>query len=89
MRKLHYAGLVGVGLTLAACQQPQEDIAPAPPVGPGALVGTVAADRDGDGIADGYYDASGNYYAFQAPPCPEPPPPPEPVYQPSPTGERG
>lgn len=74
-------------LAIAACTTAEpEPVAPAPPIGPGALVGTVAADRDGDGVVDGYYDANGNYYAYQAPPCPEPPPPPPP---PMPMGERG
>ena len=77
--------VLGGSLALAACAKTEvEPIAPAPPVGPGALVGTVAADRDGDGIVDGYYSADGMYHAFVAPPCPPPPPP-----MPSPRGERG
>lgn len=72
---------------LTACANHDEmAVAPAPPAGPGAIAGSVAADRDGDGIADGYYTADGMYVAFQAPPCPPPPPPPPP---PAPTGERG
>lgn len=86
MRRLSLACMVVTGLGLSACTN-YNDPEPAPPMGAGALVGTVAADRDGDGIADGYYDANGNYYAFQAPPCPEPEP--MPTYQPTPTGERG
>ena len=88
--KISRLAVVSAGaLALAACTTPEPEPipeVPAPPIGPGALTGTVAADRDGDGVVDGYYDANGNYYAFQAPPCPEPPPPPPP---PEPIGERG
>lgn len=84
MQYKHLAILMAGTLALGACAANQEDIAPAPPVGPGSIAGSVAADRDGDGIADGYYTADGIYNAFQAPPCPPPPPPP-----PSPSGERG
>jgi hypothetical protein len=71
---------------LGACANNEDvAVAPAPPVGPGAIVGTVAADRDGDGIVDGYYTSDGTYVAFQPPPCPPPPPPPPPA----PSGERG
>jgi len=77
------AGALG-GLT--ACANTEDvAVAPAPPVGPGAIVGTIAADRNGDGIADGYYTSDGTFVAFQAPPCPPPPPPPPPP----PSGERG
>lgn len=81
-------GLLLAGATgLAACTTTEDaPIAPAPPVGPGAIVGTVAADRNGDGFVDGYYTADGMYQPFQAPPCPPPPPPPP---MPSPRGERG
>lgn len=71
---------------LTACASNREELAPAPPPGPGAIVGTIAADRDGDGVVDGYYTADGMYVAFQAPPCPPPPPPPP---LPTPRGERG
>jgi hypothetical protein len=72
---------------LTACANTEDvAVAPAPPVGPGAIIGTVAADRNGDGIIDGYYTADGVYQPFQAPPCPLPPPPPPP---PGPSGERG
>lgn len=78
---------LGTTLALGACQTPPpEPVAPPPPVGPGAIAGTVAADRNGDGIVDGYYTADGIYHPFQAPPCPPPPPPPPP---PRPSGERG
>ena len=74
-------------ITLGACAETREDIvAPAPPLGPGALPGTVAADRNGDGIADGFYTPDGVYRPFEAPPCPPPPPPPPP---PTKRGERG
>lgn len=77
--------LVAGGIVaLSACASNQEPVAPAPPVGPGAITGTVAADRDGDGYIDGYYTADGMYHPVQGPPCPPPPPPP-----PSRSGERG
>ncbi|RPF71658.1 hypothetical protein [Aurantiacibacter spongiae] len=88
--RLHHIATIGLAaVTLGACSTYDDDyeetyVAEAPPVGPGALVGTVAADRDGNGVVDGYYDANGNYFAFQAPPCP---PPPQPTVQPY--GERG
>lgn len=85
MKNTHLAILMAGTLALTACATNQEEeIIPAPPVGPGAIVGSVAADRDGDGIADGYYTSDGIYHPYQAPPCPPPPPPP-----PSPSGERG
>jgi hypothetical protein len=72
---------------LTACADTDDvAVAPAPPVGPGAIRGTTAADRDGNGIVDGYYTRDGMYVAFEAPPCPPPPPPPPP---PAPSGERG
>ncbi len=73
MRKttLMLAGLAA--LTLAACSK-QEEIASAPPPPPGAVAGSVAADRDGDGIIDGYYSADGIYHP-NAPAAPPPPPP--------------
>lgn len=71
--------------TLGACaNNPKPAAAPAPPTGPGAISGTVAADQNGDGIPDGWYTADGMYHPFVAPPCPPPPPPP-----PSRRGERG
>ena len=73
------AGLAA--LALSACTK-QEEVAAAPPPPPGAVPGSVAADRDGDGIIDGYYSADGIYH----PNLPAAPPPP-----PAPTrlGERG
>lgn len=90
--KSRYLALAVLGTTaLAACATEDEPIAPPPPTGVGAMMGTVAADRNGDGVADGYYTADGVYHAFQAPPCPPPPPAPAPTYTPPPTpaGERG
>ena len=88
MRVASFSLILAGSIGLAACTN-SEDVAvvPAPPMGPGAIAGSVAADRNGDGIADGFYTADGTYVAFQAPPCPAPqmmqPPPP------APTGERG
>jgi hypothetical protein len=78
--------LLASTIGLSACANTEDvAVAPAPPVGPGAIIGTVAADRNGDGIVDGYYTRDGVYMAFQAPPCPLPPHPPPPA----PSGERG
>jgi hypothetical protein len=87
MRVLSISLLLAASLGgLTACANTEDvAVAPAPPVGPGAIVGTIAADRNGDGIADGYYTSDGTFVAFQAPPCPPPPPPPPPP----PSGERG
>jgi hypothetical protein len=87
MRSLKYLTLAGLAaLSLAACAK-QEPVAPPPPPPPppppGAVAGSVAADRDGDGIVDGYYSADGIYHPNYVPPPPPPPPPP------SATGERG
>lgn len=67
-------------IVLAGCATEEP---PAPPLPPGAVAGSVAADRDGDGIIDGYYTADGVYHPNYVPPPPPPPPPP------SSTGERG
>jgi len=76
--------LVGVGaVSLAACAHREEEVAAMPPPPPGAVAGSIAADRDGDGIVDGYYTADGVYHA-NAVPMPAAPPPP-----PSSMGERG
>ncbi|RHW17369.1 hypothetical protein D1610_10355 [Sphingomonas gilva] len=75
--------LAGFGaLALAACAQREEEMAALPPP-PGAVPGSTAADRDGDGIIDGYYTADGIYHANYTPPPPPPPPPPTQL------GERG
>ena len=84
MDKTRLAAVIAGTLVLAACAPKPEPIAAAPPIGPGAWAGTVAADRDGDGVADGYYTPDGVYHPFLAPPCPPPPPPP-----PKRSGERG
>jgi len=78
--------MIGVGtLVLAACAHKEEEVAAMPPPPPGAVAGSVAADRDGDGIVDGYYTADGVYHANAVPMPPAPPPPPPP----SSMGERG
>lgn len=85
MQTTRLAVLIAGTLVLGACADDRPGpIAAAPPIGPGAWAGTTAADRDGDGIADGYYTADGVYHPFLAPPCPPPPPPP-----PKRSGERG
>lgn len=75
--------LAGLGsLALAGCASTQEEeVAAAPP--PGAVAGSTAADRDGDGIVDGYYTSDGMYHPNL------PPAPPPPLEGPSPMGERG
>ncbi len=70
-------------LTLGACTKPAEPAPVAPPPPPGAVPGSIAADRDGDGIIDGYYTSDGIYHPNAAPTPPPPPPPP------SNLGERG
>ena len=74
-----------VGIALTACTK-KEVVAAAPPPPPGAVTGSVAADRDGDGIIDGYYSSDGIYHANYTPP-----PPVQPVYTPAVArrGERG
>lgn len=87
MKSRYLAMLVAGTAFLGACATNEEEVViPAPPVGVGAIAGTVAADRDGDGIVDGYYTTDGVYHAFQPPPCPVCPAPPPP---PPPAGERG
>lgn len=74
--------LAGIGaLALTACAK-EEHVAAAPPPPPGAVPGSTAADRDGDGIIDGYYSADGIYHPNAVPQLPPPPPPTR-------TGERG
>lgn len=75
--------LAGFGaMALSACAK-QEEVAAAPPPPPGSVAGSTAADRDGDGIIDGYYSADGIYHANYTPPPPPPPP------APTRLGERG
>lgn len=71
------------GLTLVGCAKNEPEVAAAPPPPQGAVVGSTAADRDGDGIVDGYYTADGIYHPNALPPPPPPPP------APSRVGERG
>jgi len=66
-------------LALAGCAQKAAPVAeapppPAPPMPAGAIAGTVAADRDGDGIIDGYYTQDGLYHPAVAPQPMAPPP---------------
>ena len=78
--------MMAATLALGACASTQEaDVAAAapPPPPPGAVAGSVAADRDGDGIVDGYYTSDGIYHPNVAP-APPPPPP-----LPTRRGERG
>ena len=70
------------GLVLTACAKKQSEVANAPPP-PGAVMGSMAADRDGDGLIDGYYSSDGIYHANYIAP---PPPPPRRVSR---RGERG
>jgi hypothetical protein len=71
---------MATALMLSACASTQktDEVATAapPPPPPGAVAGSVAADRDGDGIVDGYYSADGIYHPNMAPTPPPPPPPP-------------
>ncbi len=68
--------IAGCGMAmLAGCAKKEEVAALPPPPPPGAVAGSSAADRDGDGIVDGYYTSDGIYHAY-APPAPPPPPPP-------------
>lgn len=63
------------GLALGACSSTKEsEVTAAPPPPAGAVAGSVAADRDGDGIIDGYYTSDGIYHPNVAP-LPPPPPP--------------
>ena len=56
----------------AGTVQPQPYTAGPPPM-MGAVAGTTAADRDGDGIVDGYYTADGFYHPYVSPtPAPAP-----------------
>ena len=85
MRKIMIVLAMAGGLALSACTKAEEEVAapPPPPPPPGSITGTTAADRDGDGIVDGYYTSDGIYHPNYTPPPPPPPPPP------TPTGERG
>ena len=56
-------------LALSACAKKEVAVAPAalPPAPPGAVLGSTAADRDGDGLVDGYYTSDGIYHQTVAP----------------------
>ncbi|WP_340317957.1 hypothetical protein [Rhizorhabdus argentea] len=85
--RIHIIALAMAGaLALTACastKEPEVAAAAPPPPPPGAVTGSVAADRDGDGIVDGYYSADGIYHPNFVPA--PPPPPPAPTRR----GERG
>jgi hypothetical protein len=82
VQKRNIALMIAFGLTIGACAKKEVAVAPPPPL-PGAVAGSVAADRDGDGIVDGYYSSDGIYN-----PNVVPAPPPAPVRV-SRKGERG
>ena len=45
-------------------------VAAPPPPPPGSIPGSMAADRDGDGMVDGYYTSDGIYHPSYSPPPP-------------------
>jgi hypothetical protein len=71
-------------MALAACAKKEAPIAAAPPPPQGAVIGSLAADRDGDGMVDGYYTSDGIYHPNALPPAP-----PAPLPMPTRKGERG
>jgi hypothetical protein len=58
-----------VGMALSGCAKKEVAVA-APPPPPGSVAGSTAADRDGDGVVDGYYSADGIYHPNYVPPAP-------------------
>jgi hypothetical protein len=66
--KLMFLAIVG-GLALSGCAKKEVAVA-APPPPPGSVAGSTAADRDGDGVIDGYYSADGIYHPNYVPPAP-------------------
>lgn len=85
MRAGHYALIAAAGLSLVACVKNEAPVAVAAPLPQGAVAGSTAADRDGDGVIDGYYTADGIYHANAVPAPVYAPPPPAPTR----VGERG
>lgn len=83
MRKIYIILPVFAGLALSGCGQKEVASAP-PPLPAGAVAGSTAADRDGDGIVDGYYSADGIYHPNYVAPAAQPA-----VYKASRRGERG
>ncbi len=83
MRKLIIALPILAGLALGACAKKEVAVAPPPPP-QGAVAGSVAADRDGDGVVDGYYTSDGIYHPNYVAPQVQPA-----TYQVSRRGERG
>ncbi len=70
-------------LALSGCAKKAPEVAALPPP-PGSIAGSAAADRDGDGLVDGYYTSDGIYH-----PNVVPAPPPAPLPMPTRKGERG
>lgn len=75
LKVLVAGGLMAGSLVLGGCASSSGPIpspaAPPPPrsaLPPGAIPGTVAADRDGDGVVDGYYTSDGVYHPNYVPP---------------------
>ncbi len=65
--KIISLAIVG-GIALSGCAKKQVAVVAPPP--PGSVAGSTAADRDGDGIVDGYYSADGIYHPNYVPPAP-------------------
>ena len=83
LKPMMLAGLAVLALSACAKEEHVAPPPPPPPPPPGAVAGSIAADRDGDGVVDGYYSADGIYHPNALPPPPPPPPPP------TRAGERG
>jgi hypothetical protein len=83
MRTMMIVLMAVSGIALSACAQKKQEVAALPPP-PGSIAGSTAADRDGDGIVDGYYTSDGIYHANAVPT-----PPPAPLPMPTRKGERG
>ncbi len=71
------------GIALSGCAKKQSAVA-ASPLPQGAVAGSMAADRNGDGIIDGYYTADGTYHPNYVQPTMQPA-----VYRTTRAGERG